>query len=103
MSGLLEWFAAQDGRAVFGFTNAVFSGLTTRELLRIVALVLREHADLSGLWHVAGEPIDKHDLLLRLRDALDVRCDITPRDAPVINRALDSERFERATGYRPPS
>jgi len=85
---------------VFGFTNAVFSGLTTRELLRIVALVLREHADLSGLWHVAGEPIDKHDLLLRLRDALDVRCDITPRDAPVINRALDSPS---ATGYRPPS
>ena len=75
---------------MLGFTNAVFSGLTTHELSRIVAMVLRDHADLGGLWHVAGEPIDKHDLLLRLRDALDVRCDITPRDAPVINRALDS-------------
>lgn len=102
-SGLLEWFAGRNGEQVFGFTNAHFSGFTTRELSRIVQRVLREHPGMTGLWHVAAAPIDKYDLLLRLRDVLGVRCEIVPRDEPVINRALDATRFERATGYRAPS
>jgi dTDP-4-dehydrorhamnose reductase len=102
-SGLLEWLAGCDGEQVFGFANARFSGLTARELSRLIVRILLEQPDLSGLWHVAGDPIDKHDLLLRLRDALGLNCDIVPRDEPVINRVLDSARFERATGYRAPS
>jgi len=102
-SGLLEWFASKGGEWVFGFTNALFSGFTTHELSRVVSRVLRGQPDLSGLWHVAAEPIDKYDLLLRLRDVLGVDCEIEPRDEPVINRALDASRFELATGYRAPS
>lgn len=101
-TGLLEWFATKDGEHVFGFTNAHFSGFTTRELSRIVSRILREQPDMSGLWQVAADPIDKYDLLLRLRSVLGVRCEIVPRDEPVINRALDASRFERAVGYRAP-
>lgn len=102
-SGLLEWFAGCSGKKVHGFTRARFSGLTTRELSRLVGRVLREHPELTGLWHVAAEPIDKYSLLLKLRDVLRLDCDVIPRDDPVINRALDGTRFEAATGYRAPS
>jgi dTDP-4-dehydrorhamnose reductase len=102
-SGLLEWFAGSDGQEVFGFSNARFSGFTTRELSRVVVRVLREHGELSGLWHVAADPINKHELLVRLRDVLGVSCEVVPREEPVINRALDAGRFEAATGYRAPS
>ena len=102
-SGLLEWFAARSGEQVHGFRRARFSGLTTIELSRLVGRVLREHPELTGLWHVAAEPIDKHALLLKLRDVLRVDCEIVARDKPVLNRALDGSRFERATGYRPPT
>jgi dTDP-4-dehydrorhamnose reductase len=102
-SGLLEWFAGRDGEQVFGFANAHFSGVTTRELSRVVGRILRENPDLSGLWHVAADPIDKYHLLLALRDVLGVRCEVVPRGEPVVNRALDATRFERATGYRPAS
>jgi dTDP-4-dehydrorhamnose reductase len=102
-SGLLEWLVSQDGEQVFGFTKARFSGLTARELSRLVVRVVVVHPDLTGLWHVAGDPIDKHDLLLALRDVLGLSCDVVPRDEPVINRVLDGARFERATGYRAPS
>jgi len=101
-SGLLEWFAGRDGERVTGFTNALFSGFTTFELSRVIGRVLLEHTDLSGLWHVAADPIDKFALLLRLRDVLGVRCEVIPCAEPVINRALDAGRFERATGYRAP-
>lgn len=102
-SGLLEWFAGREGEQIFGFVNARFSGFTTLELSRIVQRVLSEHPDMTGLWHVAAEPIDKYALLGRLRDALGMRVDIVPRDKPVINRALDATRFECATGYRAPT
>jgi dTDP-4-dehydrorhamnose reductase len=102
-SGLLEWFAGRSGERVHGFTHARFSGLTTRELARVIRLVLLEQPDLTGLWHVAGEPIDKHTLLLALREVLGIDCEIVPRDDPVINRALDPTRFAHATGYRAPT
>lgn len=102
-TGLLEWFATREGERVFGFTNARFSGFTTRELARIVSRVLRDHPDLTGLWQVAADPIDKYDLLVRLRDVLRVDCEIAPRHEPVINRALDGSRFERVNQYRAPS
>lgn len=102
-SGLMEWFAGQDGGQVRGFTDARFSGFTTRELSRLVARVLRDHPSLTGLWHVAAEPIDKFTLLQRLRGVLGIECEVAPCGEPVINRALDASRFARATGYRPPS
>ena len=102
-SGLLEWFTARAGEQVDGFRRARFSGLTTRELARIIRRVLLEHPQLSGVWHVAGEPIDKYTLLLGLRAALGVDCEIVARDEPVINRALDATRFDTVTGYRPPT
>jgi dTDP-4-dehydrorhamnose reductase len=101
-SGLMEWFAAQAGREIDGYTQAWFSGFTTRELSRIIARVLLEHPQLTGLWHVASEPIDKYSLLVRMRDVLGIDCVIRPRDEPVINRALDASRFETASGYRAP-
>ncbi|MEJ7783802.1 MAG: SDR family oxidoreductase [Solirubrobacteraceae bacterium] len=103
VTGLMEWFVAQDGTRADGYRQAWFSGFTTRALSRLIATVLLEHPSLVGLWHVAAEPIDKYTLLLRMREALGIECDVTPRDEPVINRALDPTRFEKTTGYRPPT
>ena len=97
-TGLLEWFAAQDGATVGGFTHALFSGLTTGELARIVHRVVDAFPGLRGLFHVASEPITKYELLRLLRDALGQSTEIQPRDTPVVNRALDGSRFERSTG-----
>jgi dTDP-4-dehydrorhamnose reductase len=102
-SGLLAWFASQDGGAVNGFTNAIFSGLTTRALARVIERVVVEAPALSGLYHVSAQPISKFDLLIALRDALGMTCEVRPVDEPVINRALDSTRFREATGIAIPS
>ena len=102
-SGLLEWFAGQDGNTVDGFTQAVFSGLTTKALAALVEALISDHADLVGLYQVAAEPISKYDLLVRLRSALRLHCEIRAVDAPRINRALDGSRFHAATGLQVPS
>lgn len=100
--GLVEWFLGQDGGTARGFTRAIFSGLTTLGLSEVIAGVIADHPELSGLWHVAAEPINKFDLLSLVAEAygLDVR--IEPADEPVIDRSLDGGRFRSATGLVAP-
>jgi dTDP-4-dehydrorhamnose reductase len=101
-TGLLEWFAAQKSPRVSGFPNAIFSGLTTRAFAQILSELMREHPDMSGLYHVSTEPIDKYSLLLLFTEAMGKDVEIE-RDASVrINRALDSTLFRSRTGIKIP-
>lgn len=102
-TGLLEWFASQAGRTVQGYTNAVFSGLTTAALSHVIAEVLRDHPQLYGLWHVSADPISKYDLLSAFNRELDLGCTIEPVASPRINRALDSSAFRSRTGIDIPT
>ncbi len=101
--GLLEWFLAQAGCTVRGFTRAVFSGPTTPVLSRAIADVLERDVSLEGLRHLSAAPIAKHELLLLLRDAFEVDVEIEPDDRVVIDRSLDSTAFRGATGWSAPS
>jgi len=101
-TSLVDWFLAQKGR-ITGFRRAVFSGFTTRELARVIALLLERHPQASGLYHVSAAPISKYDLLTGLRDRLGMKLEIVPADEPRMDRSLDSTRFRRVFDYQPPS
>lgn len=96
--GLVGWFLAQEG-PVNGYRKAIFSGLPTVELARVVRDVVLPQPALSGLYHVAAEPIAKYDLLLLVRDAYGKTIEIEPDDRVAIDRSLNAERFREATGY----
>jgi dTDP-4-dehydrorhamnose reductase len=102
-TGLVEWFLSNRGGAVDGYTEAIFSGLTTLALSRLIADVIERHQDLSGLYHVAADPISKYDLLVLLDQAFHTNAMITPSTALRIDRSLDATRFRQATGWRPES
>ncbi len=99
---LLEWFLAQRGKSVHGFTRVIWSGVTTILLARLVGDLIADHAGLSGLYQVASRPVSKHDLLCMIRDAfrIDVEVVADPRDAS--DRSLSAEKFLAATGCRLP-
>lgn len=100
---LLEWFLRSTG-VVRGFTQAVYSGVTTFELALIIRRILEDHPDLSGLYHVASEKLTKFELLSVLRDAFS-RTDVTiePDATFVCDRSLRGDRFREATGISPPA
>jgi dTDP-4-dehydrorhamnose reductase len=102
-SGLLAWFAGQEGKEVSGYRKAIFSGLTTRALSDVLVEVAQAYPALAGVYHVAAEPIDKFELLTMMRDRLDLDCTIRPVDEPTVNRALDPSRFRAATGIEAPA
>ncbi|HXH40008.1 MAG TPA: SDR family oxidoreductase [Thermoanaerobaculia bacterium] len=102
-NGLVEWFLANRGGSVGGFTRAVFSGVTTAVLAETLATILEQHPTLHGLYHVAAAPITKYDLLMMLNEALGAGVMITPDDRVVIDRSLDAARFQSATGLAAPA
>lgn len=101
--GLLEWFRAHRGCAIQGYSRAIFSGLTTKALSRVLDQVFRSHASLSGLYHVASEPISKFELLARLAARLDWPSVIASVDTPALDRTLNGQQFFLATGIQMPT
>ena len=101
--GLFEWFFSHRGEIVPGFTRARFSGLTTAELSRVIADIVQRQLELRGVWHVAGDPINKFDLLTIVNDAFRLGSTLRADESFVCDRTLDASRFMNATGYRPPS
>jgi dTDP-4-dehydrorhamnose reductase len=99
---LVEWFLSQQ-ESCKGFTKAVFSGLPTVELARLVRDVIITRPALSGLYHVAAHPIAKYDLLRLIAKTYGKKIDIVPDDSVVIDRSLNAARFQQATGYVAPA
>jgi dTDP-4-dehydrorhamnose reductase len=102
-SGLVEWFLANQGGTVNGYTNAIYTGFTTLAMSGIIANVIEEHQDLTGVWQVSSDPINKYELLHMLRQAFAVSVEIRPYGDVRIDRSLDSSRFRQKTGFVPPS
>jgi dTDP-4-dehydrorhamnose reductase len=99
--GLLGWFLAQRSETK-GFTRAIFSGLPTVELARIIRDFVIPKSDMSGLYHVSAAPISKHDLLLLVAREYGKAIQVIPDGTLVIDRSLDSTRFREQTSYVPP-
>lgn len=101
-NALVGWFLSQEG-SVKGYTRAVFSGLPTVELARVIGDYVLPRPELRGLYHVSVEPIAKYDLLRLVADVYQKRIEAVPDDGLVIDRSLDSSRFRAVTGYTPPA
>lgn len=99
---LIEWFLRQEGR-VPGYRRAIFSGVTTAELTRVIAMILTDHPGLSGLFHVASAPISKFALLKDFAARAGLPVELVPDDQVVIDRSLDGSVFAARTGYVVPS
>ena len=100
-SSLIDWFLAQSGQ-VKGFSKAVFSGLPTFELARVIRDYVLPKPQLSGLYHVSVAPIDKYTLLNRVAAVYGKDIEVLEDDRFCIDRSLNSDRFQRDSGYQPP-
>lgn len=100
-ASLIDWFLSQKGE-INGYNKVIYSGLPTIELARILADFVFLNNRLKGLYHVSAEPISKYDLLQLVAKIYHKKIEIVPYDAVVSDRSLDSTRFKKITGYKPP-
>ena len=95
---LICWFLAQEG-SVRGFSKAVFSGLPTVEIARIIDEYVLPRPELSGLYHLSADPIDKYRLLQLVAEAYGKTIRIDEDPALAIDRSLDGASFlDRESG-----
>jgi len=97
---LIGWFLAQEG-CVKGYKRAIFSGLPTVEIARVIRDYVIPHPELRGVYHVSAEPINKFDLLKLVAQTYGKTIDISADDQLIMDRSLDSTRFRQATGFVP--
>ena len=98
---LIEWFLQQEGR-IKGFTGAIYTGLPTVVLARLVRDLVLPRSDLSGIYHVASMPISKYDLLSLVAKVYGKTIEIVPDGSVRIDRSLNGTKFKEATGYAAP-
>lgn len=101
-ASLLEWFLNVPS-PVRGFKKAMYNGLTTLELSRLIRRLIIEFPNLGGLYQVSSQPISKFDLLTIIKSSFSKATVIEPDETFVIDRTLDSSRFREATGYIAPT
>jgi dTDP-4-dehydrorhamnose reductase len=97
---LLEWFLSQTDEAQ-GYRKAIYSGLATVELARIIHEHVLPNADLNGLYHLSGESINKYDLICQIAECYGKKISIKATDEPIIDRSLDATKFRLKTGFIP--
>ena len=100
---LLDWFLAQRGE-MRGFTQALWSGLTTLEFARVIVEFIRR-PEVTGLLHVHGETVSKYELLCTAQAVLGKTDVVIRPDAEFrCDRSLRSWRLAelgiRAPGIR---
>ncbi len=95
---IVDWFLSQSGE-VKGFVKAVFSGIPTVEIARVVIEHIIPNPHLCGIYHLSVYPITKFRLLTLIASVYKKDIKIFPDDSVVIDRSLNSNSFRCDTGF----
>lgn len=98
---LIDWFLANRGGSVRGFTEAIYTGFPTAIMSKIIADVLEKQSELHGVYQVSSEKIDKFSLLKIVNEVYGADINIIPSDELKIDRSLNSDKFRQVTGFTP--
>ncbi len=99
---LIDWFLSQEG-SVKGFSKAVFSGLPTAYVAKVLADYVLPKSSLSGLYQLSVDPIDKFSLISKVADVYNKQIEIEKFEDFEIDRSLNSTKFREETGFVAPS
>ena len=102
-NGLLEWFLSQNDKSVKGYANVIFSGFTTAGLCLIIKDIIINYKYMKGLYHVSSEPINKYELLMLIKEKMNLAVNIIKDEEFKCDRSLNSSKFRKEAAYDPPS
>jgi dTDP-4-dehydrorhamnose reductase len=100
-NGLVNWFLAQN-ESCKGYPHVIFSGFPVLELAQIIRDFVLTQPELTGIYHIASDPISKYELLLLIAEVYGSSVSLLKDSSIKINRSLNAKRFRLGTGYIPP-
>jgi len=100
---LFEWIINNKEKEINGFSKALYSGVTTVYMARLVADLIDNHKNLNGIYNVASKPISKFELLHLINDNFDLGLIINDNKTVISNKTLNASKIEKVIGLKPPS
>lgn len=98
---LVDWFLSQR-ESIKGFSKAIFSGLPTCYIAKLLIEYILPNTEVVGLLHLSVDPIDKYTLLKLIAERYQKKITIIESQELVINRSLNSDKFKQLTQFNPP-
>jgi dTDP-4-dehydrorhamnose reductase len=68
----IEWLLSQKSGHVEGYGHAIYSGLTSQELARLIGELLNAKKGITGMFHVSSQPISKLEIINKLNKLLNL-------------------------------
>jgi len=89
-TSLFDFFLKQQG-TLHGYTQAIWSGVTTLTLAQVVVQAISD--DVSGLYHLTnGQPINKYELLLLFKKHTGHKVEVLPVEGKHVNKSFVDSR-----------
>lgn len=99
---LVDWFLSQEN-SVKGFSKAIFSGLPTCFIARLLIEKILPASELFGLYQLSVDPTDKFTLLGLVADIYNKKIEIIESTELKIDRSLSSEKLRDALSLEIPT
>lgn len=100
---LLDWFLFQKSKSIKGYSNAMYSGLTSTVIAKEICRIIREFPNLNGIYQLSSDPISKYDLLCLAKTHFKLDVEIEKFDNYVSDKTLNCDKYKKATGFKPAS
>ena len=102
-SELLEWVFSNKKKSINGFSNVIYSGITTTLMSKIVIKIIHDYPNLTGIYNISSAPISKYLLLKKINDIFDLNIKVESVESKPSDKSLESIRFSNKTGIEVPS
>jgi dTDP-4-dehydrorhamnose reductase len=99
---LLEWFLSKKDDKVKGYSNVIYSGITTLQMAYFVKDIIHKFPNLTGLYNVASKPISKYELLILLNKYFNNQCIILKDELYISKKNLIAQKFYFTTNFSIP-
>ena len=100
---LLEWVIANKNNKIKGFDKAIYSGITTLWMSKLVVKILNELPDLNGIYNISSKPISKFELITKINELFKLNIDIEKDSSFSSNKSLNSNKFFSETKFDKPN
>ena len=100
---LFEWVLSNKNKTINGFSNVIYSGITTTLMSKIVIKIIQDFPGLNGIYNISSAPISKYSLLKKINDIFDLNIKVKSVESKPSNKSLDSVRFSNKTGIEIPN
>lgn len=100
---LFEWYLSQKNNIIKGYTNAIYSGITTNRMAHYILQIINYFPNMCGLFNVSSYSIPKYELLKIFNNLFKINIIIEPDESYHSNKSLDSSKFYDYTGFIKPN